>query len=107
MPLSGKQRRHLRALGQNLEPVIHVGKEGVTQECVASTLDAFNTRELIKVRVLKNAPEERNAIADDLAQATHGQVAGLVGFTFLLYKPNKGLKERIVLPRADAAAEQD
>lgn len=100
MPLSGKQRRHLRSLGQTMEPLIHVGKEGVSAEAVANTLEVFNTRELIKVRVLKNAPEDKTTIAQALAEATGGETAGMVGFTFLLYKPNPTVREPIELPRA-------
>ena len=30
MALTGKQKRVLRSIGQLLEPVVHIGKEGVT-----------------------------------------------------------------------------
>jgi len=33
--LSGKQRRHLRALGQKLIPTLHVGHEGVSEAVLA------------------------------------------------------------------------
>ena len=98
MRLTGKQKRVLRSRGQLLEPVIHVGKEGVSEAAVAAAERAFRTRELIKVRVLKAAPAEADAIAADLAAATGGEVAGRVGHTFLLYLPNPALKERIELP---------
>lgn len=105
MALTGKQKRVLRSLGQLLEPVIHVGKEGVSDESIAATEDAFRRRELIKVRVLKNAPDDTDAIADALAEATKSDVAGQVGFTFLLYRPNKNLRDRITLPPAKAKEE--
>jgi len=100
MALTGKQKRVLRGIGQLLEPVIHVGKEGVSEESVSATQDVFRKRELIKVRVLKNAPDDTLTTAAELAQATGSELVGRVGFTFLLYHPNPELRERIALPPA-------
>jgi RNA-binding protein len=99
MILTGKQKSLLRGLGMLLEPIVHIGKEGV-QEAIAPTEDAFRHRELIKVRVLKTTPGTPDEVATELAAATGSAVAGRVGFTFLLYRPNYTLKERIELPEA-------
>jgi RNA-binding protein len=104
MPLTGKQKRVLRSLGQLLDPVIHLGKEGVSEAAVAATEDAFRRRELLKVRVLKNAPDAADALAQALAGATGSELAGRVGQTVLLYRPNPELPERIVLPPARTAS---
>ncbi|HEY3379025.1 MAG TPA: YhbY family RNA-binding protein [Armatimonadota bacterium] len=103
MALTGKQKRVLRSLGQLLEPIVHVGKDGVSAESIAATEDVFRRRELIKVRVLKTAPDDKATTAAALAEATHSDVAGGVGFTILLYRANPDLKERIKLPPAKAA----
>ncbi len=98
MALTGKQKRVLRSIGQLLDPVVFIGKEGVTEANVAATEDAFRTRELIKVRAMKNVPAETDELAAQVAEETHSDVAGRVGHTFLLYRPNPALKERIALP---------
>ena len=48
MDLSSKQRAFLRGLGSDLEPVVHIGKNGVSPEAVESIGECFNTRELLK-----------------------------------------------------------
>lgn len=98
MVLTGKQKRVLRSIGQLLEPVVHIGKEGVTEANVAATEDAFRTRELLKVRAMKSVPAETDDIAAQLAQQTRSDIAGRVGHTFLLYRPNPELPHRINLP---------
>ena len=98
MELTGKQKTYLRGRGQLLDPVVHVGKEGVSSECIAVTLDAFRTRELIKVRVLKTAPGTLPDVATQLAEQTDSYMTGKVGYTFLLYKPNPDLRVRLDLP---------
>ena len=100
--LTGKQKRVLRGIGQLLEPIIHIGKDGVSAESISATGDAFRRRELLKVRVLKNAPEAVKETAAQLAAATGSEIAGGVGSTFLLYRANVDLKERIKLPLAAA-----
>lgn len=97
MALTGKQKRVLRSIGQLLEPVVYVGKEG-TDSAIVSVEDAFHRRELIKVRVLRNAPDITASIAPELAERTGSDLAGKVGNTFLLYRPNPDLKNRIELP---------
>ena len=56
--LTSKQRSYLTGLSNDLNPIVQVGKDGVTPQVVASAEEAFNTHELIKVGVLKMAPED-------------------------------------------------
>jgi RNA-binding protein len=88
MLLSSKQRTHLRGLAHALKPLLHVGKEGVTVPAVRSLRDAFNTRELLKVRVLESAPIPARAVAEALAADVEGAVVvQVVGRTVTLYRP--------------------
>ncbi len=102
MALTGKQKRTLRSLGQLLDPVVHIGKEGL-EGAIPAVEDVFHRRELIKVRVLNTAPADTKTLALALAEATHSDLAGTVGHTFLLYRPNPDLKHRIALPPAKPA----
>ena len=86
--LTGKQKSFLRSMGMNEEPVVQVGKEGVTPTVVQAAREAIKKRELIKVRVLQNSPEEP-------ADANLVQVIGRNG---LLFKRNFE-KPKIELPK--------
>jgi len=97
--LNSKENSFLRSKGQTLEAELHIGKEGITEEVVNSLNTLFNSRELIKGRVLKSSPIEVKEAANILAEETSSAFAGSVGFTFLLYRPNKELKHRLVLPK--------
>src|ERR1700733_1378311 len=97
--LSGRQLRHLRGLGHALDPIIAVGKAGVTPSVVKETLSALDKHELVKVRVMREAPEDRKDTAADLATRAGAVLAQVVGRTFLLYKRHPK-KPKIVLPRA-------
>jgi RNA-binding protein len=87
-PLTSKQRTHLRGLAHALKPLLHVGKEGVTVPTIRALRDAFNTRELLKVRVLESAPAPARAVAEALAADVEGAtVVQVVGRTATLYRP--------------------
>jgi len=87
--LTARQRAHLRSLGHGQDPLIHIGKEGLTDAVEHAIEEAFNTRELVTIRVLDNAPRS----VRDLAEAVAGtldevQVVRTIGGTALLYRPH-------------------
>lgn len=96
--LSGRAIRYLRGLGHHLDPVVQIGKEGITDGLVAATRTALLAHELIKVKVLTESPVDRKEAGPELADKTGSALAQTLGRTLLLYKrhPNK---PKIVLPR--------
>lgn len=85
--LTSKQRAHLRGLAHTLDPVVHVGKDGVSEGVVAAADEALAARELIKVR-LAGDRDERPEEAEAIAAATDAAVAGLIGRIAILYRPH-------------------
>jgi RNA-binding protein len=104
--LPGKQKSFLRGIGHQLEPVVYLGREGLTDKVVKAACEAFKTRELIKVKLGQNCalPAEQTALV--LAEQTGAAVVQRLGRTMLLYLPNKKLKpeQRIILPKNISAA---
>ena len=98
--LTGKQRRHLRALGQRLTATLNVGHEGVSEAVVAQAEAQLEAHELIKVRVSENAPDDRHATAAALAARTRAHLAQVIGRTALLYRRRRD-EPTIVLPAED------
>ena len=97
-PLTGKQRRHLRALGHHLEPVVQIGKQGLTDGIIASIDQALGQHELVKVRVGTECPDDRHEMADKLGPALKAQVAQVLGRTMLLYRRHPS-EAKIQLPK--------
>ncbi|WIG95146.1 ribosome assembly RNA-binding protein YhbY [Myxococcus sp. SDU36] len=85
MPLTGKQRRHLRALGHHLEPVVIVGQAGVTEGVIAAIEQALQDHELIKVKI-NEGPETRQEAAARIAEGAQAELAQLLGRTALVFK---------------------
>jgi RNA-binding protein len=95
--LTGKQRRHLRALGHHLDAVLQIGREGITDAVVAQADAQLQRHELVKIKVLESSPKGRHEAAEELSARTGAELAQIIGRTFLLYKPDPE-KPRIELP---------
>ena len=97
MPLSSAQKKFLKGLGHSLTPVIHIGKEGISEKLIASISKALSDHELIKVSVLENSDLERNEAAEKVASSTGAETVQILGRKILFYKSNPE-KKRITLP---------
>jgi RNA-binding protein len=86
MPLSGKQRRHLRALAHKLRPIVQVGKSGIDDGLVAAIDRALADHELVKIKVGEGAGLDRHDAADQLAAKTKSEVAQVLGNVVVLYR---------------------
>ncbi|KIH77414.1 RNA-binding protein [Geoalkalibacter ferrihydriticus] len=96
--LTGKQARHLRALGHHLNPTVMVGKEEIDERVMQSVEEVLEAHELIKVKIQKGCLTDRKDVAEELARRSGSVVAQILGQTILLYRPSE--KQRISLPAA-------
>lgn len=89
MELTSKRRAYLRKKAHDLDALVRIGKEGVTANLIQSILDAIESRELIKVKILQNCEEEKMEIMEQLSQCKEFEVVGIIGRTIILFKENK------------------
>jgi RNA-binding protein len=82
--LTSRQRKHLRGLAHSLSPVVHVGQAGASDAVVAELDRALAEHELVKVRL--HEPEDKKALAAQLAERSGAALCGLVGHTAILYR---------------------
>ena len=96
--MTSKQRAYLKGRAMNIEPIFQVGKSSLTPELVEAVAESFNTRELIKISVLKNCMDDPKEIAQMIAERTRSQVVQVIGKKIVLYKESKEHK-KIELPK--------
>jgi len=95
--LTGKQKRYLRAMGNEMDPIIQIGKAGITDTLITQTDETVEARELIKCRVLQNCSEVPKIVAEQLAEDVEADLVQVIGRNFLLFRASKD-KPVIVLP---------
>lgn len=95
--LSDTQRKHLRRLGHDLEPVVLVGNAGLSPGVVAEMDRALTDHELVKVRARVGDRDLRDELLDALAAGTDSELVQRIGHVALYYRANPE-RSRILLP---------
>ncbi len=71
-----------------LEPVIRIGKNGLTESTIKEIKKQLNKKKLVKVKLLRAFVEgkDKKLVADKIAEETNSRLIDLVGFVVVLYK---------------------
>ncbi len=93
--IRGTHRKYLRGLAHPLKPVVQVGEAGVSDEVIGQIETQLLAHELIKVRMRE--PDNKKAMAKDLAERSGAELCGLLGHTAILYRAHPD-EPTIVLP---------
>jgi RNA-binding protein len=91
--LTNPQIRKLKALAQRLEPVLRVGKQGLTDAFLKSVAEELDRHELIKVK-FADFKEEKKQLSPVLAEKTSSHLIARVGNVVVLYRENPNPTKR-------------
>ena len=97
--MTSKQRAYLKGLAMTMDPILQLGKGGLTPENTAAVEEALAARELIKISVLQNCMDDPKELAALVGERTRSQVVQVIGKKIVLYKEGKDEKKQIELPR--------
>jgi len=86
MSLTGKQKSFLKAKAHDMQPIVQVGKNLVTESVIDTVFKALEARELIKVSVLQNCLAEPKEVANAIAKQAEAQIVQVIGRVIILYK---------------------
>jgi RNA-binding protein len=97
MPLAEPQRKYLRRLGHDRDPVVLVGQGGISPNLIAELDRALRDHELVKVRARVGDRDTRDTILQELATLTGSELVQRIGHVALYYRRNPD-KPGILLP---------
>lgn len=85
--MTSKERAAFRAKANSLEPIIQIGKDGISDNLLTQIDDTLDVRELIKIRVhLETAPQSPKELANQIAQPLGAEVIQVIGGVIVLYR---------------------
>ena len=84
--LSSKQISHLRALGHNLNPVVMIGNNGLSESVLKEIDTSLKAHELIKIKVQSDDREARIAILQEICEKTGAVAVHHIGKQLLAYR---------------------
>jgi len=84
-PLTQAELRELKGRAQRLEPILKMGKQGLSPAFIKSVDEALNVRELIKIKFVE-FKEERKRLGVELAEKTGSTLVTVVGHVAVLFR---------------------
>ena len=95
--LSDAQRKHLRRLGHDRQPVVLLGNAGLSPNLIAEMDQALAHHELVKVRARVPDRHLRDDLLDELARVTQAELVQRIGHVALYYRRHPD-EPKILLP---------
>lgn len=86
--LSPSQKKVLRSKARLIEPVLRLGKNGITQNVLKEIDGHLKKRKLIKIKFVKGFFEEHDRFfaAQKIAKQMDAEIVDQVGFMIVLYR---------------------
>jgi RNA-binding protein len=96
-PLTNAQIRKFKATAQLLEPMLKIGKAGLSEGFVRTVNEALSQHELVKIKFAE-FKDQKKELAPQLAEKTSSHLIMQVGNVIVLHRPRSA---------AEAVAEDD
>lgn len=94
--LKGWQRSHLKSLGQKLNPLVQVGKDGLTDEIIKHIDETLEDHELLKVSLLKSSLVDAKEGANYVCEKVEADFIQAIGSKFVIYRQARDEKKRVL-----------
>ena len=85
MELTSKKRAELKAKAHEIDPVVQIGRYGVTLEVLAHIDKALNDHKLIKIKFI-GFKETCRELSSEIACSTSSTIIDLIGNIAILYR---------------------
>jgi RNA-binding protein len=96
--INGKQRSYLKALANKLNPLLQIGKDGVTDKFIEQLDKSLEDHELVKINVLNNNYISPKDISKELTEKLNADFVQAIGKKLVIYRPKE--KDPVIkLPR--------
>ncbi len=101
MKPSTKQITHLRGLAHNLNPVVTIGNNGLTENVMKEIELNLNAHELIKVQVAGDDRDTRKSLFDEICNKTNAIAVHHIGKQLVFYRASSTIKEsaKVIIPK--------
>ena len=96
--ITSKQRSYLKSLAHDIDPVVYIGKNDLTENIIKEINNVLEARELVKVKIQEGSDLKPKATANDIAGRLDAEFVQAIGRKFTLYRRSKE-NPQIVLPR--------
>lgn len=90
--LTSAERKRLKAVAHDLDPVVTVGSEGLKPSLLKEIDRSLNAHELIKIRAFSDERDEREAWLDAICEELNAAPVQHIGKVLVLFRENPDKK---------------
>lgn len=94
MQLKGFQKRFLRSQAHHLQPVVMIGKQGLTEAVIQKINEELHCHELIKIRFVDYERAEQKEMQTEIETQTSSLCAGKIGHLGIFYREQADAEKR-------------
>lgn len=96
--ITSKQRSYLKRMGHDLEPVVYIGKNDLTDNVIKEIDNLLEARELVKVKIQEGSQMQPKQTGNEIAEILGAEFVQAIGRRFILYRRSQE-NSQIELPR--------
>ena len=97
--LRGAQRKYLRGLANLMQPLVYIGKNGLSEAVVAAINEGMDDHELVKIKFLE-FKDGKKTLVSEIENKTGGNCVGMIGHVAIFYRQQRNPGKRIIkLPK--------
>ena len=93
--LRGAQRKYLRGLANPIQPLVYIGKNGLSEAVIAAINEGMDDHELVKIKFL-GFKDEKKTLVSEIEGKTGGNCVGMIGHVAIFYRQQRDPKKRII-----------
>jgi len=93
--LRGKDRAYLKSLANTMDPLVQIGKSGLSDGLIRQLDKSLEDHELVKIRVLQNSPLGVKEIVEEILTKTGAEFVQQIGSKLTIYRESKEHKKII------------
>jgi len=98
MTLNSAQKKYLKGLAHKLNPVVQIGKQGITDQLINEIEQQMGIHELIKIR-FGEFKDEKEEYIEKIEKRTQATCIGKIGHIAMFYKESPDKKNKITFPK--------
>ncbi|MDR2875368.1 MAG: YhbY family RNA-binding protein, partial [Methylobacillus sp.] len=87
LKLNSRQTSHLRALAHNLNPVVMVGNNGLSESVMREIDISLTAHELIKIKVFGDDRDQRKQMLETICAQLSAAPIHHIGKQLVIYRP--------------------
>lgn len=93
--LGASEKKMLKQISHDMNPVVMIGKNGLTESVIKALNTELDNHEVIKVKFQK-FKDDRKEIAEELAEISHSTIIKLLGNIVTLYRESSDPEKRVL-----------